>query len=470
MAEPIGYFAAVAAMLASLVVSGAALYRCSRLPAGHPLLGAVVAACVATNFAAPLLLFDANTCHSTRGMTTFAVSWVASSKAVALFCGRGQLAARRWRLPQFLALYIMPLLPDMEAPSSTAAPATRIWDAPATAAPAAGEGGGSDGSLAQQTAVNAAITAVCLLGAVSGPPLLVKQALLSLAMYGWLGEHAAVGCGQLPSSQKACRCCLVGLGSMGRTPCPPGANPDAWFFVFVICWCPRPSKLLLQHAASWHQRRPRRQPGQCARNEAARQCAAHPRAVAACAHGSNSRPAAHACRLSAGRAGCGSAPVAGSAPAAAVSAALDGGAQRGCLLGPVRRRAGQERGRHGAADMPAALRQRARALLPARDRAARQPPVSHWSSFWNWLQKHAASPLIRGLAQPARPRLPPYLQLLEPGLQQRGAHCRVRTPLRGRPDPAQLRRGPARATQRGVPRQQPPPGALRRLPHQRRHA
>ncbi|KAL4443881.1 hypothetical protein ABPG75_011618 [Micractinium tetrahymenae] len=93
MRAPLSYPAAVAATLAALVGSGAALHRCSRLAAGHPLLGAVAAACIALNFAAPLLLFDPNTCHSTRGMTTFAISWIASSKALALFCGRGQLAA-----------------------------------------------------------------------------------------------------------------------------------------------------------------------------------------------------------------------------------------------------------------------------------------------------------------------------------------------------------------------------------------
>ncbi len=193
MIETLSYPAAVAAMLASLVASGAALHSCARLPAGHPLLVAVAAACTALNFAAPLLLFDANTCHSTRGMTTFAISWIASSKALALACGRGQLAARRWTAPHFLALYIMPLLADTEAPSSADAPKVkRPGAAAAGAAAAAATEGGSEGSaggsLARRTAVNAAITALCLLGAVLGPPLLVKQALLSLAMYGWLGE------------------------------------------------------------------------------------------------------------------------------------------------------------------------------------------------------------------------------------------------------------------------------------------
>lgn len=196
MVKPLSYQAAVSAMLASLLASGAALHSCARLPAGHPLLVAVAAACTALNFAAPLLLFDANTCHSTRGMTTFAISWIASSKALALACGRGQLAARRWTAPHFLALYIMPLLADTEAPSSAAAPKVKRPGAAAAAAAgvaaAAAAKGGSEGSaggsLARRTVVNAAITALCLLGAVLGPPLLVKQALLSLAMYGWLGK------------------------------------------------------------------------------------------------------------------------------------------------------------------------------------------------------------------------------------------------------------------------------------------
>lgn len=210
MVKPLSYPAAVAATLALLVGSGAALYRCSRLPAGHPLLGAVAAACIAINFAAPLLLFDANTCHSTRGMTTFAISWIASSKALALFCGRGQLAARRWRLPQFLALYIMPLLADTSAPPPGGAPRAKTPGASAAVAPAADGSGSSDGggSLARRTAVNAAITALCLLGAVSGPPLIVKQALLSLAMYGWLGEYW----GSAGVCRRGWRC-LFGVGS-----------------------------------------------------------------------------------------------------------------------------------------------------------------------------------------------------------------------------------------------------------------
>jgi hypothetical protein len=123
-------------------------------------------------------------------MVAFLLTWLANSKAIAFFCGRGPLVSQRWTWAQLVALYAMPLLPaDPGGPAAS--------------------GGSASGGLLARSAAKTVLTVAALAGLAWGPPKVLKEVLYVLAMYGWLGEWAShgqapkrVGCGLLWRGQQ----------------------------------------------------------------------------------------------------------------------------------------------------------------------------------------------------------------------------------------------------------------------------
>jgi len=134
------------------------------------------------------LLFDSHSSYSTRGMLAFAATWLASSKALALLCGRGPLAAAPWTRAQFILLYALPLLPATPDPGSSSGRTSRNSKPKGNGSQPVADGGGGSTSLAASSAAKAALMAATLWAGVHAVNPLIRNLNYSLAMYGFLGE------------------------------------------------------------------------------------------------------------------------------------------------------------------------------------------------------------------------------------------------------------------------------------------
>ncbi|KAL4422737.1 hypothetical protein ABPG75_008934 [Micractinium tetrahymenae] len=129
-------------------------------------------------------------------LVEFALTWLASYKALAWACGRGPLA-RPWSLPQFCAVLLAPITPV--AAGTAAAPAPRRGRQ--------GEHAGGAGAMAGAFAAKVALMAVGIAVLRTNPPLLVVDLLYTLGLYAILsftmdgpaaGLSAAIGMAVAP--------------------------------------------------------------------------------------------------------------------------------------------------------------------------------------------------------------------------------------------------------------------------------